>query len=472
MEIVKIESLQDGLTFTGDLFIDPKFLLLPHTAHLTQNVIEALKKWDFSEFNCEGSLSLGGDIGISNGNSDDESSEKVDISLNVKEALENSRKTFTGNSDKSRMEVVQKVYNEYTNYIELVFTRYVTHTEISLEALSETVRDLCVFIKDNRRYMLRINPSPAENGKNFIVNHAMRTTVLAIAIGLQLHLSISKLIELGEACIIHEIGMVRLPPQLYMTDRKLSNGERAQIFTHPVLGYEIAKNMNFPMSIQLAVLEHHEKENGTGYPRQLSGDKISSYAKIIAVACTFEAISSPRSYKEGRSQFDGILELLKNDGHPYDDQIIKALLYTVSLYPIGTFVYLKNGKCAMVMDVNPDNPRLPILQLLTEKDSEGEPKTVVSNTTNYAIARVLSQKEKEDVLKSIKIMEEKAALKNASNKVEQAPSANPEPNPEAQPQVQSAPVEKIEKPEEAPKPASTGTASEDGSEEIDISAFM
>lgn len=462
MENIHIDQLKNEITFTSDLFIDTNFLVLPHAAQVTEDLIKALKEWDFSEFKCKGGISLGGDIGLSQNSKEEKSTTNAKIGQSVIEAFEKSKKTFTGNNDKARMTVIEGVYNEYMNYINSLFTRYVTHTEIDLNELSETVKELCVFIKDNKRFMLRINPDSEHKEHNFIIIHAMRSTVLALAIGLQLHLSISKLIELGMATIIHEIGMIRLPPQLYMSDRKLNSGEKAQIYTHPVLGYEIAKNMQFPMSIQLAVLEHHEKENGTGYPRQLSGDKISSYAKIIAVACAFEAITSNRSYKEGRSLFDAILELLKNEGHPYDDQIIKALLYTVSLYPIGTYVFLKNGKCAVVVDVNQDNPRLPIVQMLTETEADGTPKLIQTNTENYAIIRVLNQKETKDVILSIKKAEELKAQKEAETK-ESESAENKE-----------APVQQNKIILEPPSPAVSvdpPKVNKNGEEEIDISMF-
>lgn len=445
MNTVTFETLKEDMTFTGDLCIGNNFMLLPHTAPVTEELLKALKEWGFEEFNCEGGLSLGGDIGVSTGQEEEDKkpNETEVINESLKKALEDSKKNHLGNSDLSRMEVVHSVYNEYMNYINSVFTYYVTHKKINQAELSETVKDLIVFIKDNRRFILRVTPSVEARNKNFLVAHSMRTTVLAITIGLQQHLPLSKLIELGVACILHEIGMVRLPPQLYMSDKKFTPGEKAQIMTHPILGYNILKDLDFPMGIQLGVLEHHEKENGTGYPRQLSGDKIISYAKIISVACTFEAITAPRSYKDERSTFEAMVEMLKNQNHQYDDGAIKALLYSVSLFPIGAYVFLKNGKVAEVTDVNPDNPKLPVVQLLMEREKDGSPKTVQTNETDLAIVRVLSKKETEDV---------QASLAKEMEKIK-----------ESQPAVQ-------EKTETVAKAAPKLNA--DGTEDVDISDFF
>ena len=404
MDTITADSLHENLTFTGDLMIDGTFVLLPQTAPVTNELIKALREWEFDSFYCEGNLSLGGDIGISvstgtEDHKEDTSSPKMGETL--KAAIERSKNIQLDNSDKARMDMVEKVYIEYMNYIESVFTHYATHKEIDQDDLSETVKELCVFIKENKRFILRVNPSEGAGGKNFLVTHSMRTTVLAIAIALQLHMPLSKMIDLGVTSILHEIGMLRLPPQIYMTDKKLTPGERSQILKHPVLGYTIVKDLNFPLNIQLGVLEHHEKENGTGYPQKKSGDKISNNAKIISVACSYEAISSPRSYKTGRSTFEAIVELLQNRERSYDDSIIRGLLYTVSLFPIGSYVYLSNRKIAQVIDTNPDNPKTPIIQYLTEKEADGSPKVSPTGSNGINIVRILSKNEEKDILELV-----------------------------------------------------------------------
>lgn len=407
MDTISVRDLREDLSFTGDLLIDSSFLLLPKTADLTADMLKQLRRWEFDTVLCDGGLSLGGDIGITaiDENDDETEKPKEKFANNIKKVIESSKNNQIGNSDQARMEMVQQVYDEYMNYIEQVFTHYATHKEIDQNEIQETVKELCIFIKEHRRYILRINPTIEDTKKNFLVIHTMRTTVLAIAIALQLHIPLSKMIELGVTCILHEIGMLRLPPQLYMTSKKLTQNEKAQIAKHTVFGYTIVKDLNFGLPIQLGVLEHHEKENGSGYPRHLTSEKISSNAKIIAVACTYEAISSPRSYKDERSTFDALIELIQNKAQLYDSTVLKALLYTVSLYPIGTYVYLTNRKVAEVVDSNPENPKCPLVQLLTEKDSDGSLKVIPTGQNGISILRILSRQEKEDILKAIDIQE-------------------------------------------------------------------
>lgn len=407
---VTLESLKPDLTFKSDLLLDKNFILLPVTVPVTEELTKALKEWNFDSFECEESVSLGGDIGVAKKGFDiaedtteypTQSEAELKIKDSLKDALAKANSGKFANTEKSRMESVQSVYEEYMNYINSVYTHYATNKKINLEELSETVKDLCIFIKDNKRYVLRITPSAEQRKKNFLVIHSMRSTVLAITLGMELHQPLSKLIELGITCILHEIGMLRLPPQLYMTERKLTTGEKSQINTHPILGFNILKELEFPLSIQLGVLEHHEKENGMGYPRHLSGSKISNYAKIIAVACSYEAITAPREYKTERTSFDAMIEMVKNQNMQYDPTVIKALLYSLSLFPIGAFVYLQNGKIAVVTDVSPNNPKNPVVQLINEREADGSPKTIQTDDTNNKIVRVLTKDEQADVQKTL-----------------------------------------------------------------------
>ena len=484
MENISLNTLREGTYFKSDLLIDSTFLLLPKTAEVTDSLKKALRTWGFENLVVDDAdipLSKGG-LGASAARAftpetdeEEQSASKEKIGENVKKAIESSKHTAVGNSDQARMELVTSVYKEYMNYIESVFTHYATHKEIDQDELSETVQELCIFIKEHRRYILRVNATIDAHERNFLVIHSMRTTVLAIAVALQLHLPLSKMIELGVTCILHEIGMLRLPPQLYMTSKKLSAREKAQISKHTLLGYSIIKDLNFNLSVQLGVLEHHEKENGTGYPRRLTGDKISSNAKIIAVACTYEAISSPRSYKDERSTFDALLEMLQNKEHAYDGSVIKALLYTVSLYPIGTYVYLSNRKIAEVIDTNPDNPKTPVVQLLTEREKDGSYKVLQTGENNITILRILSKKEKEDILKVVKEQNQKAetpadpaapAEPSAPSVEKEAPAEPAKPAPAANPVEKPAP-----KAEETPAPEAETPQDTSGTEEVDISIF-
>lgn len=415
MNSFNINEVKPGIFFTSDVMLDKTFLLLTNSIPLSEGMIKALQDWDFKQIFSDGNLSTSSvsntssqnitDIKLDEINSDKPITDSSKINA-MRKALENAETIELddiGNEKESdaeanRLSVVTTVYNEYINYVSKVYRTYATRKKLDLDDLSATVKDLCIYIKENKRYVLRIQPSQDATSKEFLVSHSLRSTIYAITIGMQLRLPLSNLIELGVSCILHEIGMIRLPPQLYMTDRILTPSERKIICTHPIISYNILQEFKFPLKICLGVLEHHEKENGTGYPSRMNGEKISVYAKIISVACSFEAITSPRHYKESQSSYEAMVDMLKNNTQQYDENVIKALLYSLSLFPIGGYVYLSNGKIAQVIDVNPENPKNPIVQLVsTIKGLESE--VIHTSETGIKIVRALTKAETVDLQK-------------------------------------------------------------------------
>ena len=424
MNSFKVLELKENNRFTDDLFLDNTFLLLTRGSALSKGTIQALKDWQFTEVYSNGSFSASDQALMEKKKMVTSNAVKVspalstsieDVSMEdmgIKELVSvadtmspasssdiESRYDFSHISDDTnRMNVVQNVYNEFWTFVFDLYTRYATHKTIDMELLSQKAKELCIFVKANRRYVLQVHPSCDKEPKNFLIAHSLRSAVLAITVGLQLHMTVPKMTELATACILHEIGMIRLPSQLYLSRRQLSPVEKNLLNTHPIISYTILKEMDVPLSICLAVLEHHEKEDGTGYPRHISRDKISLYAKIIAVVCSFEAITAHRTYKEAASSFEAMVELLKNQTKQYDELVIKALLYSLSLFPVGSYVFLSNGKIGRVSDVNPENPKCPIVQLVGERDEDGNLVTIKTSDSGLRIIRVLNKQEQADIV--------------------------------------------------------------------------
>ena len=380
MNAIPFKDLTPDTYYSEPVFIDESYILLTPETPLTSSLINRLAEWEIRELYTDGAP-LGGD------------EEPATAPEEAEGEAEGRPVTSQTAGDKENLDRVSTFYDQFLKYVDSVYTRYVTKSEISLKELSDKVKTLCDVILENKRYILRVL-SRESGSTNYLVNHSTRSTILAIVLGGHLKLPPHRLIELGVAAVLHEIGMVRLPPQMYMADRKLSDNERKSITAHPILGYNILKDKQFPLSICLAALEHHERMNGTGYPRALTGDKISLYARIIAVACSYDAVTASRPYKEAREGYAGMVDILKNEGKQYDDAVIKSLVYSLSVYPVGSYVLLTNARLGQVIDVNPDNPRYPIVLVLGSKTPDGKETMVQTSETGV---RILKPVRREDV---------------------------------------------------------------------------
>ena len=316
-------------------------------------------------------------------------------------AGEEEESAITKAEDKRKILEAQKTYQKFMEFINAAYTRFATQKVIAVDEVKSKALELCNFVRENKKFILRIAPAFEMRNRNFLVSHAMRSAVLSIVMGLQIKMPYDRLTELAMAAMLHEIGQIRLPPQLYLNNKPLTASEKAQMQTHTVIGYNIAKNAGLPLPVQLGILDHHERENGSGYPRRLSGNSISLYGKIIAVACSFEAITAPRQFKAARTSFEGMVELLKNSNHLYDDVVVKALLYSISLYPIGAFVFLSNGRVGQVVDVVPTAPKNPIVQIVGSINPDGTPKRIKTNSNSIKIVRTMTREESADLRKSL-----------------------------------------------------------------------
>ena len=118
----------------------------------------------------------------------------------------------------------------------------------------------------------------------------------------------------------------------------------------------------------MGVLEHHEYINGTGYPRKLTGESISLYGRIVGVASAYSAATSKRPFRDEHDGHTIIMELAKDMGKRYDERILRALIYTLSIYPIGTYVLLSNGAVGIIVKTDPKQPKHPILRLLVNEN--------------------------------------------------------------------------------------------------------
>ncbi len=421
MTPVQISEITDGKRFSTRLVLDKNFVLLDPEISFSNALKNALTEWGFTVAYTEDKKTAPAatelppktqkpspigefeQVDFDPVTGEIVTAKKEGLNSEILKIVDESNKKLAAAKENEKMEIVQTVYDEYLKYIEKVFTRFVTHRELNQKDLFDAMKKLVIFVEQNKKYILRIQPKPeAKASKNFLVSHCLRSTIFSIIIGAQMKLPEPRLYELAVAASIHEIGQIRLPPQLYITDKPLSAQARALLSTHVVLGFNILKENNFPPIIQLAVLEHHERENGTGYPRHLLGTKISTYGKILAVACVYEAISAPRQYKEAKSIYEAMIEMLRNSNKAYDENVVKALVQAISLFPIGSYVYLSNGKIAQVTDTNPNDPRTPLVQIIGEKNELGNPKIVMTDNEKLRIVRVVNQSELKDILAYLK----------------------------------------------------------------------
>ena len=154
------------------------------------------------------------------------------------------------------------------------------------------------------------------------------------------------------ASSLHDIGKIRIPEEILNKPGRLTDEEFAVMKQHSVFGYHMLQERNeFNNDICMAVLQHHEKINGNGYPLGFDAPRITPYARILAVADIYDALVTERPYKKAFSQKDAI-ELIMSMTEELDIKAMKSFLESIILYPVDSIVELSNGEKAKVVSNN------------------------------------------------------------------------------------------------------------------------
>jgi len=160
----------------------------------------------------------------------------------------------------------------------------------------------------------------------YTAGHQRRVTVLACAIAEEMNLSKEKIEGIRMAGNIHDIGKIHVPAEILSKPGKISEAEFSMIKTHPTVGYEILKTVEFPWPIARIVLQHHERMDGSGYPSGLHGKEILLEARILSVADVVEAMSSHRPYRPAHSIDKALDEIRQQKGILYDPQVVATCI--------------------------------------------------------------------------------------------------------------------------------------------------
>lgn len=207
---------------------------------------------------------------------------------------------------------------------EELLARVRTHLEVDRlrNHLEELVQERTRELRDNLLDFVTAIGATIEVRDPYTAGHQRRVAHLATAIARELHLTEDQIIGLRLASVVHDIGKIKVPAEILSKPGRLDAIEFDLIKRHPVTGHEILKSINFPWPIAEAVLQHHERLDGSGYPSGLKDEEILHEAKIVAVADVVEAMVSHRPYRAGLGVDAAMEEITRNRGVIYDALVV------------------------------------------------------------------------------------------------------------------------------------------------------
>jgi len=201
-----------------------------------------------------------------------------------------------------------------------VIAQDITERKKAEERAASSMQQLLKALED----MVEALAMTVESRDPYTAGHQRRVAQIACAIAADMGLAEDQLVGIRLAGIIHDVGKVRVPSEILTNPDGLTEAEMRIVRTHPIIGYEILKNIDFPWPIARAVLQHHERLDGSGYPSGLSREEIIAEARILAVADVVEAMASHRPYRPSLGIDKALNEIECNGGRLYDSVVVDS----------------------------------------------------------------------------------------------------------------------------------------------------
>ncbi|URA10746.1 HD-GYP domain-containing protein [Thermospira aquatica] len=286
-------------------------------------------------------------------------------------------------------------YKNAVTKINNLYQRYKKGESLDINQLQQLAHEFVNTIMAEKKVEVWINLINAAGRGDYLSLHIINTTILALLLGKKLGYSAVKLINLTMAALLFDIGMLKIPAYIVEKEEKLTPEEFNQIKTHPIHSYQIiARELSLPVEIARVGLEHHERFDGTGYPRHLKGQEISEMSRIMAIVDTYEALTKKRSYREKKESYDAMRLILGEGSRKFDPEILKVFLSLMSVYPVGSYVQLNNKCIARVVASDSVSPFRPTVKIVRDEFGDtvedGEIIRLAKETDLYIVKVVYS----------------------------------------------------------------------------------
>lgn len=238
---------------------------------------------------------------------------------------------------------------------------------LELKEVLPTVQILADSVISNPSAMMWLLRMRSENMN--VVSHALKVSVYMLTLGRHIGFSKQQLVELGFIGLLLDIGKLEMPEALLAKPSRLSPAEATIIQTHVDASISLLEAQE-PLSpnVKMGINQHHERMDGSGYPRGLVGAEISIFGRMAAIADSFAAMTSARPYGETRSSFEAMKELFRMAEGQLHAPLVEEFVQAIGIFPVGSLIQLTTGEIAIVLEHNKVRRLDPKVLILTRAD--------------------------------------------------------------------------------------------------------
>ncbi|WP_127571622.1 HD-GYP domain-containing protein [Paenibacillus xylaniclasticus] len=332
MRLMPISMCQPGMRLAKKIFSDEGLVLLAENIELTARMIRRLKETGFSF------------VYVMDKRLDDIVVPEIISDETLRYALKEIRHTFRQMMDRPSGK------------------RGVTYPYISrnYQKIMNMVLDDLIGNPDAMIMLMNLG-----SVDHYVYQHSLNVCVYTTLLGIAEGYSRDELMTLGMGAILHDVGKSLIPAEILNKPGKLTNDEFELMKQHTEIGFKLLKDEpNIPLVAAHCAFQHHERIDGSGYPRGLKGNEIHEYAKWIGLVDSYDAMTSRRVYRDAMLPHQAIELLYAGTGTLFEQHMVQQFRDKVAIYPIGLTVTMNSGETGVVVDINGAYPHRPIIRVL------------------------------------------------------------------------------------------------------------
>lgn len=267
---------------------------------------------------------------------------------------------------KAEFEEARVCFESATQTLDRVFDSLRHGRQTDISAVTKTVRPLLDGVFHNKEALAAL--VRLQKASDYRYNHGISMAVWAAILGRHIGLHHDELEKLVVGCAMCDVGMTKLSHELLERAGPLNEDERESIKQHTLIGSKMVADSGGEVDFEvLAIIEnHHERFDGSGYPRGVEGATIPLLARIAGLVDAYDAMITPRSYARGRSSFEATQELIEAKGTLFQDVLVEQFIQAIGLFPTGSLVELNNGEVAIVVKQNPQRRLKPEIVVILD----------------------------------------------------------------------------------------------------------
>ncbi|MBK1716684.1 HD-GYP domain-containing protein [Thiocystis violacea] len=234
-----------------------------------------------------------------------------------------------------------------------------------LEPLGPLVDEMVGSILRNQDALLGL--SRIRRVGRYTLEHSVNVSILLIAFAKSLGLDRPAIQAIGVGGLLHDLGKSLLPAAILNKPGSLSEEEFALMREHVAHTYRLVSRIPNVPKIALAVIaEHHERADGSGYPKSKKADETTRYGRMAAIIDVYDAITTDRVYHKGLEPHEALRKLLEWSRHHFDQQLVQQFIRCVGIYPVGTLVRLRSGRLGVVIESGREGLFHPVVRVIMD----------------------------------------------------------------------------------------------------------